>query len=501
LGSAGHNMVASPAAWRRAAFERLEATPNPRRKTHAQATRREVERASAYFALHEAAIPGGLVAARRRPKVSAPTRAPVPRRERRKVPMLAVTPAARQIDNTTPPPEPPRTIWRPPTGATPRPPPDARRQPKSGAPCYLSVAPADAFLVALEFLDPDVTRVLQITTALSHDVTAWLAPAAEGLWRSLCSDDGCDVAPDGRSATPCKDAYRLAVDLRDRGLVVEIGMGGVRAGCATAATPHHIPLNFDALRSTLDVEICDTTTLPPPSVQRQALLLADPSVLRRLIKAASESVGLFSLKGVSVVLVRPPACERQGFARACALALDDARRYVVVDPLLNADVVLDVGLFRTTAATKRRTAHQRLAGAALTRFVQLSDGDPYASSAKAEALKFSGECPACVSILLEPMRGGDALEAALGEAPANLKGLVELAASVAPQRETTTVALTGASSMLPGLRQALARALPENWRLQPPEGAAATRAWRGVAARAAARDIAWADLDAPNFVR
>ena len=88
-------MVASPAEWRRAAFERLEATPNPRRKTHAQATRREVERASAYFALHEAAIPGGLVAARRRPKVSAPTRAPVPRRERQKVPTLAVTPSTR----------------------------------------------------------------------------------------------------------------------------------------------------------------------------------------------------------------------------------------------------------------------------------------------------------------------------------------------------------------------------------------------------------------------
>ena len=102
---------------------------------------------------------------------------------------------------------------------------------------------------------------------------------------------------------------------------------------------------------------------------------------------------------------------------------------------------------------------------------------------------------------LGPVRGGDALEAALGEAPANLKGLVELAASVAPQRDTTTVALTGSSSMLPGLRRALARALPENWRLQPPEGAAANKTWRGVAARAAARAIAWADLDAPNFAR
>ena len=35
------------AAWRRAAFERLEAA-RPRRKSRAQATRLEVERASAY---------------------------------------------------------------------------------------------------------------------------------------------------------------------------------------------------------------------------------------------------------------------------------------------------------------------------------------------------------------------------------------------------------------------------------------------------------------------
>ena len=55
------------AAWRRAAFERLEAA-RPRRKTRAQATRLEVERASAYYALNEAAIPDGLVAARRRPR-------------------------------------------------------------------------------------------------------------------------------------------------------------------------------------------------------------------------------------------------------------------------------------------------------------------------------------------------------------------------------------------------------------------------------------------------
>ena len=41
------------AAWRRAAFERLEAAPpRPRRKTRAQATRLEVERASAFYALN-----------------------------------------------------------------------------------------------------------------------------------------------------------------------------------------------------------------------------------------------------------------------------------------------------------------------------------------------------------------------------------------------------------------------------------------------------------------
>ena len=81
------------AAWRRAAFERLEAA-RPRRKTRAQATRLEVERASAYYALNEAAIPDGLVAARRKPTVSAPT--PLLRRRERqkpKVPALAVTKA------------------------------------------------------------------------------------------------------------------------------------------------------------------------------------------------------------------------------------------------------------------------------------------------------------------------------------------------------------------------------------------------------------------------
>ena len=61
-----------------------------------------------------------------------------------------------------------------------------------------------------------------------------------GLWRSLCAD-GCDVAPDLSSSTPYKDAFRLSADLRDRGLVVEVGMGGVRAGAATGA-PHYIPL-------------------------------------------------------------------------------------------------------------------------------------------------------------------------------------------------------------------------------------------------------------------
>ena len=64
------------AAWRRAAFERLEAA-RPRRKTRAQATRLEVERASAYYALNEAAIPDGLgadptAAAARAPKTKGP---------------------------------------------------------------------------------------------------------------------------------------------------------------------------------------------------------------------------------------------------------------------------------------------------------------------------------------------------------------------------------------------------------------------------------------------
>jgi hypothetical protein len=165
-------------------------------------------------------------------------------------------------------------------------------------------------------------------------------------------------------------------------------------------------------------------------------------------------------------------------------------------------VSIDVGLFRTTAATKRRWAHQRLAGAALTRFVQLNleDADPYglSSLARAEALKTTDEAASCVEVLMDPRRGGDALEAALGEAPSNLKGLVGLARSICT-KDVASVSLAGGSAQLPGLRRALARALPQNWRLLPTEGDAAT--WRAVAAAAAARDIAWADPDAPSFVR
>ena len=259
----------------------------------------------------------------------------------------------------SPPKPPPKQIWQPPSGNTPRPPPGASRKPRRGAPCYLFGADADAFLLSLEFLDVDVRRVLEITTELSKACTSWLAPAAEGLWRSLYVD-GCDVAPDLSSSTPYKDAFRLAADLRDRGLVIEIGMGCIRAGAATRA-PQYIPLHYDTVRSTLDIEEGDSTSLPPPSVARQAFVLQDPSLLRRLIIAARESIGLRSLKGVSVVLIRPPACERQVFERAAARALDDCRRFRVVDPPLNADVAIDVGLFRCSALTKRRCAHQRLA--------------------------------------------------------------------------------------------------------------------------------------------
>ena len=280
-------------------------------------------------------------------------------------------------------------------------------------------------------------------------------------------------------------------------------MGCVRAGAATGA-PCFIPLYYDMVRSTLDLSEGDATSLPPPSVTRQAVVLQDPSLLRRLVTAARESIGLRSLKGVSVVLIRPPACERQVFERAAARALDDCRRFRVVDPPLNADVAIDVGLFRTTAATKRRWAHQRLAGAALTRFVQLNleDADPYglSSLARAEALKTTDEAASCVEVLMDPRRGGDALEAALGEAPSNLKGLVGLARSIC-QKDVASVSLAGGSAQLPGLRRALARALPQNWRLLPAEGDDATRAWFAVASKAAARDIAWADPDVPNHVR
>ena len=477
------------AAWRRAAFERLEAA-RPRRKSRAQATRREVERASAFYALNEAAIPDGLVAARRKPTVSAPT--PLLRRRERQKPRVPTVKAP------SPPKPPPKQLWQPPSGTTPRPPPGASRKATPGAPCYLFEADADAFLLSLEFLDVDVRRVLEITTELSKQCTSWLAPAAEGLWRSLC-DGGCDVAPDLSSSTPYKDAFRLSADLRDRGLVIEVGMGRIRAGAATGA-PRYIPLYYDTVRSTLDLSEGDTTSLPPPSVARQAVVLQDPSLLRRLIIAARESIGLRSLKGVSVVLIRPPACERQVFERAAARALDDCRRFQVVDPSLGGDVAIDVGLFRTTAATKRRCAHQRLAGAALTRFVQLNleDADPYglSSLARAEVLKTTDEAASCVEVLMDPRRGGDALEAALGEAPSNLKGLVGLARSICT-KDVASVSLDGGSSQLPGLRRALARALPQNWRLLPAEG----DAWRAVAAAAAARDIVWADSDVPNHVR
>ena len=97
---------------------------------------------------------------------------------------------------------------------------------------------------------------------------------------------------------------------------------------------------------------------------------------------------------------------------------------------------------------------------------------------------------------MDPLKGGDALEAALGEEPSNLKGLVGLARSIC-QKDVASVSLAGGSSQLPGLRRALARALPQNWRLLPTEG----DAWRAVAAAAAARNIVWADPDVPNHVR
>ena len=188
------------AAWRRAAFERLEAA-RPRRKSRAQATRREVERASAFYALNEATIPDGLVAARRKPTVSAPTPL-LRRRERQKprVPSLNVKAPS--------PPKPPKQIWQPPSGTTPRPPPGAARKATPGAPCYLYNADADAFLLSLEFLDVDVRRVLQITTELSKACTSWLAPAAEG------------VAPDSghhrASQCPCKAQSRHGSDAPGR---------------------------------------------------------------------------------------------------------------------------------------------------------------------------------------------------------------------------------------------------------------------------------------------
>ena len=258
---------------------------------------------------------------------------------------------------------------------------------------------------------------------------------------------------------------------------------------------------YDTVRSTLDLEMGDATSLPPPSVKRQELLLADPS-LRRLVTAARESIGLRSLKGVSVVLIRPPACERQVFESSAARALDDCRRFRVVDPPLNADVSIDVGLFRTTAATKRRWAHQRLAGAALTRFVQLNleDADPYglSSSARAEALKTTDEAASCV----ETSCWTRAAAATPSRPPWAKRPEPE-----GPRRARAEYLYKGrrfygvwpAAQATPRPAPGARAGAAPRWRLLPTEGDAAT--WRAVAAAAAARDVVWADPDVPNRAR
>ena len=95
-------------------------------------------------------------------------------------------------------------------------------------------------------------RVLEITTELSKACAAWLAPAAEGLWRSLC------VGRLRRRAgfelfNTLQGRVSFIRGFEDRGLVVEVGMGCIRAGAATGA-PHYIPLYYDTVRSTLDLE-------------------------------------------------------------------------------------------------------------------------------------------------------------------------------------------------------------------------------------------------------
>ena len=130
--------------------------------------------------------------------------------------------------------------------------------------------------------------------------------------------------------------------------------------------------------------------------------------------------------------------------------------------------------------------------------LNLEDADPYglSSSARAEALKTTDEAASCVEVLMDPLKGGDALEAALGEAPSNLKGLVGLARSICT-KDVASVSLAGGASQLPPACAGRSRGRCPRTAAAPAGGG---RLGRAVAAAAAARG-AWADPDAPSFVR
>ena len=176
------------------------------------------------------------------------------------------------------------------------------------------------------------------------------------------------------------------------------------AGAATGA-PHYIPLYYDTVRSTLDIEDGDAVILAaarPSNVKNYSSRTR--RCWRRLVAAsARESIGLRSLKGVSVVLTdrrpargKPSSAPRRG-------PWTTAKRFRVGPSTKHGRPSTWVYLGRL-AATKR-TAHLSPRGRRAGRaFVQLNleDATPtrLSSSARAEALKTTDEAASCISLLM-----------------------------------------------------------------------------------------------------
>lgn len=285
----------------------------------------------------------------------------------------------------------------------------------------ISVIPNDIWGYALTWLGSEID-VINGSRSLSKALVGWLGDAAEEAWSELCKAR--------YMARGSYVSYKSRRILESVGLVVEIASSQIRYGPPCWTEPRSLPSPFD--------DEC----VPP--LLAQELAFCDIDLVGRAVdEAVAEISKTLSVKPRTVFLIVPFLKKRDIFLKkfghveseaTCVRALYKVRRN---DP----SIVLDLGHFRATATGHNRHKTQRLAGAALTRYLHLRKSG-HKIVAKPKSSTLADDIAVCAEALLRPRQCSDAkcLAIALGETRVDreIQSLTDLVASVADLDEETT---------------------------------------------------------------